>query len=262
MTIYSGQIQVTRYKILGPGAARRLTQDRLNEAGKKWQAVPLVQLLRADYHPADSQAAELSTGWVAPEGVMATKEWISGIEQGATVGSKSASEAPWDLSLGTVRDGVMLRMRIDHRRVPAQLVRELYKQKLLAEQATGNGKRKRLSRDERDALKQHVRQQLTGRALPTFKFVDAFWRDEAAELQVFTTSEPALKAFEELFAKSFGASLDISLARMSLPMQAAPDGFWVDGKGSNDAIDRWLMDLASIVPASVGVAGLSSQAGT
>lgn len=259
MTIYSGQVQVTRYKILGTGAGKQLSNAALNDAGSQYKAPSLVALLKdAQQQDGIHSAPEIASGWVPPENVTAVREWLNSHQELAAGASKDIAQPDsWDLSLGILPDGVMLRMRIDQRRVPAQLVKELYKQKLAEEEATGKGRRKRLTRDERDALKQHVHNQLTSRALPTFKFVDAFWRDSAAELQVFTTAEPALKNFEELFTKSFATKLEVSINRMSLPMQAAPVGFWVDGKKTNEDVDTWLSEIAAIVPASIGVAGLT-----
>ena len=255
MTIYSGQVNLTRYKTLGKhdgtprkntGNARSIPFALLDEAIEGWKAKPLEDLL--DDGPSKSQRfLEITTGWVAPEGLVASKEWDAAREEaGAT-----ATDADWTMSMAAVNDGFLLRMRIDRRKVPAALIRAVYRQKLRREEQGSKGKSKRLPRAERDALKQHVRASLTGRALPSCVYVDAFWRQSAGELWVFNTSESCLKAFEELFARTFGGKLDVALTRIQPPMTAAPSAFWedsVDGKAKAQ-VDGWLATLAETTQA-------------
>ncbi len=262
MTIYSGQVHVTRFKVLRPEGdlKKPVPFATINEAAAKWKSVPLVSFLEDAPRKGSTNITvrEVTTGWVAPEGLAAVREWRDGAEE---AGQQAGFDSGWDISIGAVNDGLLLRMRIDRRRVPAPLVQALYKQQLHAEENTKGGRKKRLPRTERDALKQHVRETLIGRALPTFAFVDAFWREAAAELQVFTTSEPAIKAFEELFARTFGGPLDVSLMRIQPPMTAAPKGFWANGKSVGADVDQWLAMLSETIPASVGVADLGESTG-
>lgn len=262
MTIYSGQVQVTRFKVLRREAEKKkpVPFATINEAAAGWKSQPLASFLEDAPRKgsANLTVREITTGWVAPEGIAAVREWRNGVEE---AGFQDGAESSWDVSFGAVNDGIMLRMRIDRRRVPAPLVQALYKQQLNAEEKGKGGRKKRLPRTEKDALKQHVRDTLIGRALPTFAFVDAFWREAAGELLVFTTSEPALKAFEELFARTFGGPLEASLMRIQPPMTAVPDGFWANGKTVGAEVDQWLANLSETIPASVGVADLGENAG-
>ena len=260
MTIYSGQVNVTRYKVMRADAdkKRHVPHATLNEAAAEWKAAPLTALLEEKKNLA---AREVATGWVAPEGLAVVREWRNGIEEASQGDKLSSSESTWDFSMGAVNDGIMMRMRLDRRRVPAALVNAVYKQKLLSEESVKGGRRKRLPRAERDALKQHVRDSLVARALPSFSYVDAFWREGAGEMLVFTTSEPALKAFEELFARTFGGPANVSLTRIQPPMTAAPAEFWTSSKTGNEGVDQWLEALSGTIPASVGVTGLEESAG-
>jgi hypothetical protein len=257
MTIYSGQINVTRYKVMRPDTDKKrpVPHATLNKAAAEWKAPPLTALLD---EKKGASAREMTAGWVAPEGISAVKEWRNGVDE---AGLANRDESSWDLSMGAVNDGIMLRVRIDRRRVPAALVNAVYKHKLGAEETVKGGRRKRLARAERDALKQHVRDTLVSRALPSFTFVDAFWRESAGEMLVFTTSEPALKSFEELFARTFGAAASVSLTRIQPPMTAAPEEFWASSKNGDADVDQWLATLAGTIPASVGVVGLDEMAG-
>ncbi len=256
MTIYSGQVNVTRYKVMRTDTDKKrpVSHATLNEAAAEWKAAPLSALLE---DKKNLTAREVTSGWVAAEGVAAVREWRNGVEEAA----QRPDESTWDFSMGAVNDGIMMRMRLDRRRVPAALVNAVYKQKLSSEESGKGGRRKRLPRAERDALKQHVRDTLVARALPSFSFVDAFWREAAGEMLVFTTSEPALKAFEELFARTFGAPVNVSITRIQPPMTAAPAEFWNSSKSGNDDVDHWLETLSGTIPASVGVTGLNETAG-
>ncbi len=262
MTIYSGQVHVTRFKVLRPEAELKkpVPFATINEAAAEWKSVPLISFLEDAPRKgsANITVRETTTGWVAPDGVSAVREWRHGAEE---AGQGPLNETGWDITIGAVNDGLLLRMRIDRRRVPAPLVAALYKQQLHGEEHGKGGRKKRLPRVERDALKQHVRNTLIGRALPTFAFVDAFWREAADELLIFTTSEPALKSFEELFARTFGGPLQVSLMRIQPPMTALPAGFWTNNKGAASDVDEWLATLTETIPASVGVAGLGESTG-
>jgi hypothetical protein len=265
MSLYSGQVNLTRYKVLRKddsspsrpvskpapqkigNQGRPVTFNLLDEAMTGWKARPLEDLL--DEESGKGQRfLEISTGWVAPEGLMASRDWNEArLESGAT-----AKDNDWTMAMAAVNDGVVLRMRIDRRKVPAALVRAVYRQKLQREERGVKGKTKRLPRAERDALKQHIRASLTGRALPSCTYVDAFWREASGELWVFTTSETCLKAFEELFSRTFGGKLELALTRIQPPMTAAPAAFWEDlVDGTMQAqIDSWLATLAETTQAS------------
>lgn len=255
MTIYSGQVNLTRYKVLGKddaasrkgtGKGRPVPFAKLDEAIEGWKARPLDELLD-DGSSKSQRFLEITSGWVAPEGLVASKEWNAAREE---AGAK-ATEADWTMSMAAVNDGFLLRMRVDRRKVPAALVRAVYRQKLRREEQGIKGKSRRLPRAERDALKQHVRASLTGRALPSCVYVDAFWRESAGELWVFSTSESCLKAFEELFGRTFGGKLEVALTRIQPPMTAAPSAIWeesIDGKAKAQ-VDGWLASLAETTQA-------------
>lgn len=252
MTIYSGQVNLTRYKVLGaehPGqgvsSGRPIPFAALDEAITGWKAQPLDTLMD-EGKGRNSRFLEVMTGWVAPEGLLASREW----QRAKDDAGGEADDADWSMAMAAVNDGILLRMRIDRRKVPAALVKAIYKQKLKREEAGKSGRSKRLPRAERDALKQHVRETLTSRALPSCTFVDAFWRESAGELWVFTTSENALKAFEELFARTFGGKLEVTLARIQPPMTAAPPDLWTGPSSGKDQslAERWLASLSETTP--------------
>jgi hypothetical protein len=186
MSVYSGSLAITRYRVVGdPG---RTTNASLSK---------LLDAFRASPIKFDGPAKPESIGWVRP--LTPNDAEISG------------EDAHWDMTDCRVRDGYLLRSRYERRKVSSALLNMLYRNKLDAHlQKTG----KTMRRDERQKLKHEIVLDLTKRTLPSLQFTDVFWRDEASELIIFSTSKSVRQRIEQLFYQTFGSKLDLSLIRI------------------------------------------------
>ena len=134
-----------------------------------------------------------------------------------------------------VEDGFVLRMRIERRSVPAQLLQLIYRDRFFAVQAkTG----KTPGPKERRELKDQVREELMGRALPAISYVDAYWRDKEGELQVFSTGKKARQLFETLFTKTFSDHLGQTLIRIAPPLLGLSESDWTESEGASETLER------------------------
>jgi DNA recombination-dependent growth factor C len=194
---------------------------RLSELLEPYKAGPLLL---------GSGRKEEAVGWVRPTGV-------DDIEL--------PEDAEWDMSHGRTEDGdgFLLRMRIERRRVPASLVQHVYRQKFFAAEGRSG---KPPSAQERRELREKVKSDLTAKALPTLAHVDAFWRDSAGELLVFSTSKKARETFERLFQATFAGPLEQTLVRVT-PALMAHRGEVLGKEGAADLVGT-LGRLASTVP--------------
>jgi hypothetical protein len=96
-------------------------------------------------------------------------------------------------------------LRIDKRTIPAKLLKKhcaIETAKRLDESG-----RPYLSREEKNMIKDHVRNVLTLRIPSTPHVHDLIWSYEDASLWFFTTQKAANEELETLFLKSFGLSL-------------------------------------------------------
>jgi DNA recombination-dependent growth factor C len=216
--LQQGSVSLARYRLLGAGG--RHTVAKLNGLLEPHKAAPLKL---GGVHK------EELVGWVRPAG-------LDGVEL--------PPEAPWDLSHCAADDGFVLRLRIERRKVPAQLLQLLYKQRF-HEAAEKTGKAPG-PKDRRD-LRESLRRELTGRALPALTHVDAYWRDRAGELTVFTTGKRARDLFTKIFAATFAAPLGESLVGVDPPLlglRAADWDAWEDSAVASAALGR----LSSATP--------------
>src|SRR4030095_10680683 len=92
-----------------------------------------------------------------------------------------------------VDDGFVLRLRVERRKVPAQLLQLVYRQRFFEHQDKAG---KTPGPTERRELRDKVKAELMARALPALSHVDAYWRDRQGELTLFTTGKKARTLFE------------------------------------------------------------------
>lgn len=204
MGIHSGSLSLCRYRLVGE---RRFGPERLSTLNgmlEHYKAAPLKLT---------GVKKEEASGWVRPLGAM------------TDMGADDDPDASWDMTHCQVDDGFLLRFRIEKRRVPGTLLQLLYKQKYYAARnAGGKPPGPKARRDMKDELKLD----LTGKALPQVAHVDAFWRERQGEVLLFATGKKLRETFEKLFAATFATPLELSLVRVEAPLMGLTATEWQD----------------------------------
>lgn len=209
--LVQGSMSICRYRLLGAGSRANLSI--LNERLQLYLAGPLDL-------DGKSPAKEEKIGWVRPLGIDSVQ---------------LPHNAPWDMSHALVDDGFILRMRIERRSVPAQLLQLIYKDRFFAiESQTG----KPPGPKERRDLKDQIRGELMVRALPAVSHVEAFWRDKEGELQLFSTGKRARELFETLFTKTFADPLGQTLVRIAPPLLGLSSADWSEPDHAHETMNR------------------------
>lgn len=210
--IQNGSVSLCRYRLLGGSrTAPKLTLGLLNELLEPFKAGPLKL---TGVHK------EEKYGFVRPVGL-------------DKIGEEEVEH--WDLTDCQVDDGFLLRMRTERRAVPSTLVQIIYRQRFVEwEKKTG----KAPGPKERRELKDSVKAELMGKALPQIGHVDAFWRDRRGELLLFATGKKAKTTFEALFTSSFAGSLGLMLVRVDPPMMGLPKNLWEDSQVASETMGR------------------------
>ena len=194
MGLKSGTISLTRYKVCG--SRTRLTTAQLDK---------LLEPRKASAVRLEGVDAEDTWGWVRPLNDETDGESGNSSNIDENWGAESCQMGPW----------IMLRLRVEKRRVPASLFQLLLKQKL----ASAFQKRgKPVGRKERLEIKEDLKNELARRTLPSVSWLDAAWLESAGDLVLFTTSEKARLAFETEFSKTFAEPLDLRLVRVAPPL--------------------------------------------
>ena len=209
--IQQGSVALSRYLLLGDG--RRPSLSRLNDLFAPYQAAP-VSL--------EGVRKEEICGWVRPVGIEGVKVDLP-------------PDHVWDLSDCQIDDGLLLRLRIERRKVPAPLLQLIYKQRFFDISAkTGKTPGPKERRDLRD----EVKAELMARALPALSYVDAFWRDGSGELMLFSTSKKARTLFEGLFGATFAEPLQLQLVPLEPPLIGLKHADWQDSQVASEAVSR------------------------
>lgn len=187
MGIYNGTVAFQRYLLVG--GPRKLTISNLSDliAPHKAPSLKLDQTVKAE-----------RLGWVRPL-------------------TQDSDETPldsthWDISDCVVEGGVLLRARAERRRVPSTLLQMIFRQKI-AEHYQASGKQ--LNRNERQALKNDLTQELMRRSLPQVSFTDILWKLEDKELYIFNRSKTACERVLQLFDETFAKELKLDVVKFS-----------------------------------------------
>jgi len=204
-------MSICRYRLLGAGARASLAV--LNERLAFYLADPIDL-------DGKGIVKEEKIGWVRPLGIDC---------------DQLPYDAPWDMSHAQVDEGFVLRMRIERRSVPAQLLQLIYKERFFALE-TQSGKTP--GPKERRDLKDQVRVELMARALPAVSHLDAFWRDRDGELQLFSTGKRARELFETLFTKTFADPLGQTMVRIAPPLLGLSSSDWTEPDQANETMNR------------------------
>lgn len=102
-------------------------------------------------------------------------------------------------------DYVCMTLRVDKIRIPANVFK-LHLQRALADNAAEKGK-ERLSKDEKDEVRDFLHVQLRRRVLPTIQTIDAAWNLETNRVWLFSQNKVVAELFEQLFHNTFGFTL-------------------------------------------------------
>ena len=210
MSIYSGQISFSRYRLIGDGKVSIGEIDRLS---KKYSSKPV----KID----GVGTKEMTYGWTSV-----------GLDE-------ESSDAHWSLSEGMMGDGLLLRIRIDQRKVPRQLAKSLF----LAKIAERADEPKAIGRAQKKALWEELMGDLRDRALPTISYLDLYWQFSRSTLFIFSTARKSLEIGEELFKKTFCRPLDMVMVKIGPPLLSLDDESW---KG--DKLTAKIDALAKLVP--------------
>ena len=207
MSLLSGTLSVARYRVVGIDP--RLSLQQLNEA---------FSPLRLKAVSLKHSRVEMASGWVKPLGLA-----LEDLPQ----------DAEWGLSESRLGEGVLLRMRVEKRKVPNQLLQAMTKQKIvkLEERRQGKG----VSRDEKKAIAEEVRYELLERALPQIAHFDAYWNLEQHTVSFFSVAKQARVAFEDLFRKSFSAPQGFMLVPIQPPLLGLTPNEWAEDRATKDS---------------------------
>jgi recombination associated protein RdgC len=114
-------------------------------------------------------------------------------------------DTEFDLNKVFFTDYVVMSLRIDRIRIPAAVFK-LHLQKALADYRTDKGKEK-LSKDEKDEVRDFLESQLRRRVLPSVQTIDAAWNLENNRVWLFSHNKGINEIFQQLFHDTFGFTL-------------------------------------------------------
>lgn len=212
MGLLKGSLSLCRYKIVGGQA---LTEQQYNKKFLKYQAKP-VSLGRSP--------KELIAGWVMPPGVFEDEE-----REGDY----------WDLSDCRTEGGYILRIRLEKRKIPSELFQIMLRQKF-QDYLSQHGKKP--PRNEQQLIREEVRSDLIGQALPTISYLDACWKDDGSVL-LFNTAKKSREVFEELFKVTVTKPMKAGLISVEPPLMALSREQWGKpelAKPNLDQLDKLL----------------------
>lgn len=215
MSIHGGTFSLSRYRVLG--RRRSLNFSDLGANFKNRQLKPFRM---------HSSAKELVFGWDFPHEIYEEVD----------------RPKVWDIADCRFDEGIWLKVRIEKRAVPKQLLSLMFQQKLQQETQRRQGKApgRNWRKSHLDALKEELLQQ----SLPSISFFEAYWRDGRDEISLFTGNKTHHGMFLDLFQESFGKPLGLSLVPYRAPLMGFNKAEWhadlIDENQILSEIDRLL----------------------
>jgi DNA recombination-dependent growth factor C len=191
VSLQNGSFSLTRYQVLG--RKKRLSVAELNQKLHGFQARPIAL---------QSATREIDYGWVLPDN--------------PELEDFPEREGSWDISDCLYEEGVLLRLRIERRAVPGQLLQEIAKQRWSARQPQQESEEPQ--RVMKKQVLDEVKDELLRMSLPSISYVDVFWKDQEDRIYLFSQSKMAREAFEDLFEKTFGRPHKLGLFRLLPPL--------------------------------------------
>lgn len=194
MGLYSGAVSLARYRLIGD---HTFGLAKLNKLILPHQLKKVV-LSRSK--------KEERFGWVLP----------------LHCSDIALENGYWDMTHCQVEGGYILRMRIERRKVSAELLQLLLREKL----ASYYRKYTKLpSRPKQREMREETQNELLEQALPTLSHVDAYWQDDG-QILFFNTSRKNKELFEQLFKKTFADALQCQLMELHMPLLASSSEAW------------------------------------
>jgi hypothetical protein len=211
VSLQNGSFSLTRYQVLG--RKKRLSVAELNQKLHGYQARPISL---------QTAAREIDYGWVLPD----NPELEDFIER----------QTAWDISDCLYEEGVLLRLRIERRSVPGQLLQEIVKQRWSERDNQQDSEEP--SRVLKKQIVDEVKEELLRMSLPSVSYVDAFWKDQEDRIFLFSQSKMAREAFEDLFGKTFGKPHKLGLFRLVPPLLGIHPEAWQNPAEQNEYLQR------------------------
>ena len=165
----NGSFSLTRYRVLG--REKRLSISELNAKFAAFKAGPLKL---------QNSTRELDYAWVLPEN--------------PELDDRKTTEDAWTLSDCLFEDGILLRIRIEKRNVPTQLLNIVAKRRWLETKAEEE-ERKAEERVLKKQIVDEVKEELLRMSLPTLSYIDAFWKDQEDSIYLFSQGKAARECF-------------------------------------------------------------------
>ena len=212
MALLRGPVSYVRYQLDRPltPAAQKKISDLLFEHRARELKLQASQL-------------EQKVGWVPPFQ-----------EEGPRFGKH------WDLSDCELSQGWLLKMRIESRSVPRELLSSLARERILEIEATTHEPLRGAAR--KDVLDE-LRNSLIERALPKISYVEAFL-NQRGRLFLYCQSKTRQELFLDLFNKCFVRPLEAKLFAIEPPMLALSRKEWEHP----DNVAESMRAIARLVP--------------
>ncbi len=215
MSLQNGSFSLTRYQVLG--RKKRLAVAELNQKLHGYQARPISL---------QAAARELDYGWVLPDNPELEEDFHE-------------RQLNWDISDCLYEEGILLRLRIERRSVPGQLLQEIARQRWSDRQPQQDQQdSEEPQRVRKKQVLDEVKEELLGLSLPSISYVDAYWKDQDDRIYLFSQSKMAREAFEDLFHKTFGKPHKLGIFRLLPPLLGLTGEAWQDGARSSEYLNR------------------------
>lgn len=215
MGIVNGSLSISRYRILGEG---KLSHKFINKNLQNYVGKDLLESTVRD---------EITASWVMPSATIAATEEREGDY--------------WDLADCELDDSYILKLRVEKRKVPSELLNHVAK-KEISRMSEERGKR--VSRPEQKEIKDMLKEELVSKALPQVTYFDVVWKHEEQEVWLLSTAKNTRILFEELFQKTFLKKSDGALIPIEAPLLGFSKEEWSDDSSKLDTI-------FNIVPSAV-----------
>jgi DNA recombination-dependent growth factor C len=171
MGIFKGSASLARYRVAGDLPPNLSTY--IDENIRKWA-----------FQSIEDSTEELGVGWCSATDLLNTD---------------FAYASYW------LEPYLVLGMRIDKRKVPGSLLKKYHRMEMKQAAAMKEG---RLSKPEREELKERARLQLLTRMPPVSQLFEVLWDTSGGQLWLGSQGNAVKEAFEDLFKRSFSLDLE------------------------------------------------------
>ena len=215
MGISKGSISLCRYRLIG---AKLASPKQVEKYLQKFKSPPIKL---------DGPPKELKVGWVLPKGLFPEEERYGD---------------HWDLSDCLINDGYLLKLRMERRKVPSELVQLLYNQISTHDH---HDKKKMKSKKKAKEMREELQETLLKQSLPVITYLEAHWKHDG-NVTLFTTSKKSKEIFEEMFIKTFAKPLKALLVPISPPLMGMSAHNW----GKIAPTQKFIKRLEPVLPST------------